>query len=108
MCQLCFPNPEIVLDFNAFSLQIAAEARKPPRLGRGDQERLDNASMTVDEYAEWDALGFTVLQAIELSSGGMPISEAITFVRSGTAPIEVWRTHRTPPDGAASSGGQAR
>jgi hypothetical protein len=96
-CQLCFPNPEIVLDFESFAAQVAAEGRKPPRLGRGDADRLSDAGMTIDEYANWDAEGFTVMQALDLSASGMSLDQASAVVRSGTRPIDVWRENRPTP-----------
>lgn len=97
LCQLCFPNPDIVLDFDAYTAQVAAERLPPPRLGRGDAERLRTAGVTVDEYAMWDRLGFTVLQTLDLMDAGLDISTATAEISDGVTAIEVWRSRRTLP-----------
>lgn len=94
LCQLCFPNPDIVLDFDAYTAQVAAEQLPPPRLGRGDAERLRKAGVTVDEYATWDRLGFTVLQTLDLMDAGLDLPKVTAEVSAGHAAIEVWRLHR--------------
>lgn len=97
LCQLCFPNPDIVLDFDAYTAQVAAERLPPPRLGRGDADRLKAAGVTVDEYSEWDRLGFTVLQTIDLLSAGLDLATATTEIGGGGTAIEIWRSRRRSP-----------
>lgn len=97
LCQLCFPNPDIVLDFDAYTAQVAAERLPPPRLGRGDADRLKAAGVTVDEYSEWDRLGFTVLQAIDLLSAGLDLATATSEIGGGGTAIEIWRSRRRSP-----------
>ncbi len=94
LCQVCFPDPHIVRDFDALKLQLNQGVAAPIRLGRGDQGRLDAAGLDLDDIAPWHDLGFSLLQAIDLIVAGLPLKRAVAQLAEGATPSVVWHEHR--------------